>query len=334
MQKKHPDHPLPGIAPAVCASRAGGSWLRREDAVLAAMACVEIWADEPRGGEQAADDALAEMRRIERIANPDNASSELCWLNRQAAAVAVQLSDEMAYLVERALVFARLSEGAFDISCAVATRLYDHQKGTAADAPSLLRARQLTGMDKLLLDPVRRSLRFARQGMRIDFGGLFKGHAVDRAVAVLLRRGVRHASVSIGRHSRVIGDRRGRPWRIDLHAPVPSGAPPVSVPLHDCAASIVDDGRYFELGGVRQRTLIDARTGRSTSSGLRSVVVLASDCLSSEALAKCVFLLGIDKGRQLLAGLPGVQAFCVDLDHRLHRMVREHGVAQRAALPQ
>lgn len=309
----------------------GEGWLRREGSVLAAAFCIDLWAGETQRGARAIDDAMAEMRRIERIASADSASSELSWLNRQAHTVAVQLSDETFRLVERALAFSKLSGGAFDISCAAVARLYDHNKRTAPDAASLLRALPLVGFDKLLLDPIKRSLRFARQGMRVDFGGLIKGHAVDSAVSALLRHGVQHACVSLGNHCRAIGERGGRPWRVNLGPRGCVDAPPARMPLRDGAASSVDDGRYFEIDGKRHRALVDARTGRSTS-GVRCVTVLTGDCLSSEALAKSAFLLGSDKGLQLLEGLPGVQSWLLDAAGRWHRTGSTSSIETPAAL--
>ena len=57
--------------------------------------------------------------------------------------------------------------------------------------------------------------------MRIDLGGFAKGHAVDNAVAILAELGVRHAIVSAGGDSRVLGDRRGRPLERGDPRPAP-----------------------------------------------------------------------------------------------------------------
>ena len=90
-------------------------------------------------------------------------------------------------------------------------------------------------------------MRFAREGMRIDLGGFAKGHAVDNAAAHPARRGIRHASVAAGGDSRVIGDRRGRPWTIGVRDPRRPGEVVAVLPLEDVAISTSGDyERYFE----------------------------------------------------------------------------------------
>jgi thiamine biosynthesis lipoprotein len=169
-----------------------------------------------------------------------------------------------------------------------------------------------------LLDGSARSVRFARAGMRIDLGGFAKGHAVDNAARILLARGIRHANVSAGGDSRVIGDRRGRPWTIGVRDPRRPGAMAAVLPLEDVSISTSGDyERYFDADGQRFHHLIDPATGRSPSS-VHSVTVIADDGLTSEALSKCVFVLGVEKGLRLIESQRGVDAVVVDAGGHLH----------------
>jgi thiamine biosynthesis lipoprotein len=178
------------------------------------------------------------------------------------------------------------------------------------------------GWQGLELDPVARTLRFKREGMRIDLGGFAKGHAVDNAAALLARRGIRHAYVSAGGDSRVLGDRRGRPWSVAIRDPRRAGELVAVLPLEDVSISTSGDyERYFDdqVDGVSERVhhLIDPATGRSPS-GVHSVTVLAADGLSSEALSKAVFVMGVARGLALINGLSGVDAVVVDAQGALH----------------
>ncbi len=308
----------PGPLPANDRARESGGWLKREAAIMGTAIQVELWSDTRAAGEAAIDAVMAEMHRIDRAMSPHKADSELSSINRRAALEPVRLSDEMYRLVERALEFSRLSAGAFDISYAAVGHLYDYRRQQRPDDAALERARALVGFDKLLLDPAARTLRFARPGMRIDLGGFAKGHAVDNAAAILARHGIRHATVAAGGDSRVIGDRRGRPWSIAIRDPRRAGEVVAVLPLQDVALSTSGDyERFFELDGVRHHHLIDPSTGRSPN-GLRSVTILADDGLTSEALSKCVFVLGVRKGLQLIEAQAGVDAVVVDAAGQLH----------------
>jgi thiamine biosynthesis lipoprotein len=154
--------------------------------------------------------------------------------------------------------------------------------------------------------------------MRIDLGGFAKGYVVDTSIAILRRLGVQHAVVAAGGDSHVMGDRRGRPWSIAIRDPRSPQRVVAVLPLQDTSISTSGDyERYFERDGVRHHHLIDPKTGVSPSA-LRSVTILADDGLTSEGLSKCVFVLGLQRGMQLIESQPGVDAVVVDAAGALH----------------
>ncbi len=287
-------------------------WVVREDAIMGTAIRVELWADDRRLGELAAGAVVEEMHRIDRCMSPHKPGSELSRINREAAHRPVPLTDEMYRLVERALAFSRLSDGAFDISYAAVGRLYDYRARLRPDAATLQAARAMVGWRHLHLDAHRRTLRFGLDGMCIDLGGFAKGHAVDRATALLQRRGIAHAMVSAGGDSRAIGNHRGRPWSVAIRHPRRPGDVVAVLPLEDTSISTSGDyERFFEEDGQRYHHLIDPATGGSPS-GVHSATILAADGLTSEALSKAVFVLGAQRGLALVETLPGIDAVVVD----------------------
>lgn len=310
-------------------ARAAAGWVLRDEVVMGTAIHVELWADDARAGASAAAAVMDEMHRIDRAMSPHKPHSELCRINRDAARQAVPLSDEMFGLVDRALGFSRLTGGAFDISYAAAGQLYDYREKLRPSAEQLAQACELVGWQQLHLDPRARTLRFAREGMRIDLGGFAKGHAVDTAITLLRRRGVKHAYVSAGGDSRVLGDRRGRPWMVAIRDPRRAGQAVAVLPLEDVSISTSGDyERFFDDGAERVHHLIDPATGRSPR-GVRSVTILAADGLTSEALSKAVFVLGVPRGLALVDSQPGVDAVVVDAHGALHT---SHGLLH--GLPQ
>jgi len=300
------------------ASTAHGDWFSREEAIMGTAIKVELWAADRDEGEAAIVAVMAEMHRIDAAMSPHKADSELSRINRDAGSRAVPLSDEMYRLVERSIEFSNLSAGAFDITYASVGQLYDYRAGIAPSDDEIALARQAIGYRQLQLDPRERSLRFGRVGMRIDLGGFAKGHVVDTSTAILKRRGIRHAFVSAGGDSRVIGDRRGRPWTIGIRDPRREDGVVAVLPLEDVAISTSGDyERFFEKNGVRCHHLIDPRTGHSPAS-VHSVTILAEDGLTTEALSKSVFVLGVTQGMQLVESLPGVDAVVIDATGQLH----------------
>lgn len=312
---------------AHASAAAGAGWFKDEEAIMGTAITVELWADTAAQGRAAIDAVIAEMHRIDAAMSPHKSDSELSRINHDAARRAVPLSDEMFALIERALAYSALSDGAFDISYASVGQLYDYRRGVLPSAEALARARRAVGWRGLRLDRQARTLAFARPGMRIDLGGFAKGHAVDNAVTILRQRGIAHAYVSAGGDSRVLGDKRGRPWSLGVRHPRQPDALVAVLPLVDTAVSTSGDyERYFERAGVRHHHIIDPASGRSPAE-VHSVTILAPDGLSAEALSKTVFVLGVERGMAVIESQPGIDAIVVDAQGQLHYStgLQDHG---------
>jgi FAD:protein FMN transferase len=295
-----------------------GAWLSRDEAIMGTAIRVELWSDDPTAGEAAIASVMAEMHRIDGAMSPYKSESELSRINRDAAGRPVPISEEMYRLLERALQFSELSSGAFDITYAAAGHLYDYRRGVKPNDVALARATAMVGYQNLILNRAARTVRFARDGVRIDLGGFAKGYAVDNGAAILLRHGISHAIVTAGGDSHILGDRRGRPWTIAIRDPRAPGQVVAVLPLEDVAISTSGDyERFFEQDGVRFHHVIDPKTGESPRS-MRSVTILAADGLTTEGLSKAVFVMGLERGMRLIESLSGVDAVVVDATGTLH----------------
>lgn len=293
-------------------------WHKREEAVMGTAISVELWSADTAKGEAAIDAVMAEMHRIDRTMSPHKPTSELSCINRHAAQEPVQVSHEMFLLIARARQFSEMSGGAFDITYASAGQLYDYRLGLKPDDEMLARAVACIGYQNLILDAKTRTIRFAREGVRIDLGGFAKGHAVDNSITILKRLGIRHASVAAGGDSHVIGNRGNRPWTVGVRDPRRANDVVAVLPLQDVAISTSGDyERYFELDGERCHHLLDPKTGKSPCE-VRSVTILADDGLTTEALSKCVFVMGVEKGLAFIDSMVGIDAIVVDAQGRLH----------------
>jgi thiamine biosynthesis lipoprotein len=301
-----------GVAPA------HDGWHHREEAIMGTAVRVELWCPDQALAEQAMSDVMADMHRIDQAMSPHKQTSELSLINRDAAAMPVRISGEMFDLLARAVEFSKLSGGAFDITFASAGHLYDYREKINPTDDALAAACAAIGYQNMLLDPQARTVRFARAGMRIDLGGFAKGHAVDRGACILRRHGIHNAIVTAGGDSHIVGDRRGRPWTIGIRDPRRPSEIVAMLPLEDVAMSTSGDyERYFEKNGVRFHHVIDPRTGKSPSS-VHSVTILAEDGLTTEALSKSMFVMGLEKGMRLIESQQGVDAVVVDSNGVLH----------------
>lgn len=293
-------------------SARGGAWYAREEAIMGTAIRVELWSEARERAEAAIDAVIAEMHRIDAAYSPFKPDSELSRVNRDAARAAVPISREFFDLLARAIRFSELSDGAFDITFASVGSLYDYRRGIRPTDDELAAARAAIGYRNLILDARACTVRFARARVRIDLGGFAKGYAVDNAAAIVRRHGIEHAIVSAGGDTRIVGDRRGRPWTVGVRDPRRAGEIVAVLPLEDAAISTSGDyERYFEADGERFHHVIDPRTGKSPGH-IRSVTVIANDGLTAEALAKCVFVMGVQQGLQFVASQRDAEALVVD----------------------
>lgn len=278
----------------------------------------EVWAEDSATGERAIDAVMAEMQRIDNDMSTYKPDSELSRLNAVAAKHAVKISDELFGLLTTAMEFSRVTDGAFDVTYASVGFMYDfraRQRPTEAQIRKVLPA---VNYHLVQLDAAKHTVRYLRDGVRIDLGGIAKGYAVDRGIEILQARGIQHALVSAGGDSRVIGDRFGRPWIIAIRHPDRKDEVVTRIPLVDTAISTSGDyERYFDEGGQRYHHIIDPRTGHSASA-VRSATILADTATRTDGLSKTAFVLGADQALAIYRKLGDVDAVLVTPDGKVH----------------
>ncbi|MBT8131675.1 MAG: FAD:protein FMN transferase [Gammaproteobacteria bacterium] len=221
--------------------------------------------------------------------------------------------------MEQALSFAPLTRGAFDISYASAGFLFDYRKRVRPDEQSLSRALEVVDYRLVELDKKKHTVFFRRDGVRIDLGGIAKGHAAERGVKILAGLGIEHAIVSAGGDTRVLGDRRGRPWYVGIRDPQGDrNAVFTRLPLVNEAISTSGDyERYFDEDGARYHHILNPSTGKSPSD-VHSVSVIGPDGVWTDALSTGVFVLGVKEGLGLIETLKAYEAVIIDAEKKLH----------------
>jgi thiamine biosynthesis lipoprotein len=293
-------------------------WLRDDADVMGTRISVELFHSDPALARQGIDTVLREMRRIDTSMSPYIESSELTRLNATAHERPFSASEELYALIRRSLEFSDLTGGAFDITFASVGFLYDFRNGIRPDEKQRAQAVALINFRRLALDHARSTIAFGSPGMRIDLGGIAKGHAVDRCIELLQELGIEQALVTAGGDSRMIGDRWGRPWSIGVRDPRNEDRLAAVIPLRDVAVSTSGDyQRYFEENGVRYHHIIDPGSGDSARQ-LQSVTVIGPDATTTDALSTSVFVMGLKPGLQLIDQLPDIDAIVVDDQGRLH----------------
>src|SRR5205823_2937824 len=156
-----------------------------------------------------------------------------------------------------------------------------------------------------------RTVRFRRSGIEVNLGSIGKGYAIDRAVEVLDRRGVRAALLHAGGSSvRAVGSQPGeeRGWPVGIRHPWEEDRRIAIVQLRDRAlGTSAATYQHFEYNKRRLGHLLDPRTGRPAD-GIASATALAPTAAEADALATAFFILGVEKTRLYCAAHPAIGA--------------------------
>ena len=307
------------LVAALCfSSVTNAEWYAHDFNVMGTKARVELWAESAEFAHQMQQKVEADMRRIDMSMSPYKEQSDLSLINRQAFTHAVKTTPEIYSIIKTSLKYSAMTEGAFDITFSSVGYLYDYRQHKRPDKSAI--AENLSGINfqHLVLNDQEHSIGFQSKGMRIDLGGIAKGHAVDNAIKILKTAGVTNAYVSAGGDSFALGDRKGRPWFIAIKHPRNANQVLLSIPLEDLAVSTSGDyERYFDEDGVRYHHIINPKTGDSARES-QSVTILANDSITADALSTSVFILGPQKGLKLINSLPGVSAVIADKEGKVH----------------
>jgi|YNPBryantNP2012_1023418.scaffolds.fasta_scaffold00504_16 thiamine biosynthesis lipoprotein len=309
---------------------------------------ISVVCDDARHASGAIQAAFNEMARLEAMMSVFRDDSELSRLNREGSSRPVRVSPELFEVIEMSLALSRTTRGAFDITVGPLMQLWpfyarEKRLPSSHEIQEVLRR---VGYAHVILSPEERTASFAVPGMALDLGGIAKGYAIDRAVAVLKEHGIAAALVNAGGDVFAYGEKPGnQPWRVGLRHPRNPQELLAALPLANKAVVTSGDyERYFLVDGKRYSHIIDPRSG-VTAQKTASVTVVASSAAYADGLATGILVLGAQEGLALVESLPGVQAAVVtegeqdELALRLSKGFREayplderHLAAQRVRL--
>jgi thiamine biosynthesis lipoprotein len=299
-------------------SPAQGDWVKREEAIMGTRIAVELWDTNPAHGQELITRVMDEMRRVDELMSTYKPTSQVSLVNSRAAQQPVTVDADLFGLLETALDYSRVTEGAFDITYASVGYLYDYRRHIRPTDEAVAAALPAVDYRHVLLDPRTHTVRFSQPGVRIDLGGIAKGWAVDRGIELLRAAGVERAFVTAGGDTRIIGDRFGQPWMVGIRDPRVEDKVVVRVPLVDAALSTSGDyERFFEADGVRYHHILSPTTGRPASA-VRSATVIGPTATRTDGLSKTIFVLGIERGMQVLDRAGDVDVIAIDKDGKVY----------------
>lgn len=262
-------------------------------------------APESAAARRALEAARSQVFRVDSLMSTYRDDSELSRINRAAGSGRwTGVSAPTARVLEAALAWARASDGAFDPTAGPLARVWGFHRGEPSEPPParLDSAARRVGWEQVRYDSARRRVLLERRGMRLDFGAIAKGYALDRALEAMRGAGAEAAMVDLGGNVSVFGPppRDHRRWRLGIRHPREDGRLAGVVELDSgSTATSGDTEQFFVRDGLRYSHIMDPRTGRPAR-GVAQVTVAAGHGIHADALATALFVLGPEEGRGLL----------------------------------
>lgn len=268
------------------------------------------------------DEAVSEIKRIEKIISSWDENSETSLINKNAGIKPVKVSAELFGLIERAKKISEITDGAFDISYASMDNIWKFD-GTMKRAPTeaeIRRSISKIGHEKIRLDSDKQTVYLTETGMRIGFGAIGKGYAADRAKELLVSKQVKGGIINASGDLTTWGTKAtGEKWLVGIANPLSKDKVFSWLPVIE--SSVATSGnyeKYIIFNGKKYSHIIDPRTGYPTQ-GINSVSVFAKNAELCDALATAVFIMGKDSGIHLINQIDGVEVVVVDSENKLQK---------------
>jgi thiamine biosynthesis lipoprotein len=262
--------------------------------------------------------AFQEIKRIETLMSPWLDSSDVTRINRSGGINWVHISRETIEVIKKAKEISELSEGGFDITVGPLIELWRkaREKKIPPSEEEVKLKLDLVNFKNIEIDQGGKVF-LKKKGMAIDLGGIAKGYGVDRAFDVLRSLGYKNLIVNAGGDLRAGGSKNNQPWSIGIQSPRESQKILKRISISDMAmATSGDYEKFFIYEGKRYHHIFDPRDG-FPAEGCQSVTIVTKDCVTADALATAVFVLGPEKGYSLCQKIDGVQCLIVDKEGKI-----------------
>lgn len=296
-------------------------YITASDFLLNTMVTINLY---DKQDQEILDGCFALIEKYENIYSRTKETSELYALNNRTAPKkedAFLLSDELSDILKKSLYYSDLTNGAFDITIEPVSSLWDF----TAPAPVLPKEEEIQAAlpfvgyqfvhlkDKLVT--------FDSEQVGIDLGAVAKGYIADRVKDYLLEQGVKSAMINLGGNVLCVGSKPdGTPFHVGIQKPFADRNETIAI-MDIKDLSVVSSGvyeRFFEVEGKAYHHILNPDTGYPYQNDLVSVTIISKKSTDGDCLSTSCFALGLEKGLDLIAGIPDTYAVFITSDYEIY----------------
>jgi thiamine biosynthesis lipoprotein len=309
---------LPIAAACVTESPAPPRLVERARVSMGSQLRLAAWTTDEARALDTFEHVFREFERLEALLSVWKDDSDVVRMNKNAGVTPVAVSQDTIAVLREAAEASALTRGKFDITFGALSDIwrFDHDQDNIVPDRQLIETR-LTRIDyrAVQVDGTARTAFITRPHMRVHLGGIGKGYAIDRAIALLEDRGISDYMIQSGGDLFVAGTNGGAPWKLGIADPRGDHEPFATLQIGRGTFSTSGDyERSFMQDGVRYHHLLDPDFGEPAR-GCRSVTIVASRAVLADVLSTGVFIMGPDAGMKLIEQLPDVEGVIVTADN-------------------
>lgn len=271
-------------------------------------------------GEEALDEAIEEIQRLDALWSVGNTESEIAKLNQKKTE---KVSKETIQLIQCAKKVSKETKGAFDITIYPLMELWgfpnqNYQVPSEAEIKEILDSN--IGMDKVMVDEKNQEITLKDEA-QIDLGGIAKGYTSEQVARILKQHDIEHGVISLGGNVQAIGKKiDGSRWKVGIQPPKDDME--MIGTYEACNEAVITSGgyeRYFEEDGKTYHHILDPDTGKPSDQDLISVTVISEDGMLADCLSTTLFVMGKEKAEEYWkSNREKFQMILIDEDEKIY----------------
>ena len=247
------------------------------------------------------------------------------WKINNSAGAPVKVSPETISLLDTALYYANLTDGAFNPALYSVISLWDFTSDDEKDHvvpgdADIQKALEHTDYNTIVIDKDNSIVTLTDPDVKIELGAIAKGFIADKLKEYLVQQGVQSAIINLGGNALLVGSKPDNTsFTVGVEKPFGNAGDYVTT-VSTVDKSVVTSGvyeRYFKIGDTIYHHILDPKTGYPVNNGLYSVTILSDNSVDGAALSTACFVLGPSKGMALIESLDSVEAAFVYSDYSI-----------------
>ena len=291
----------------------------RSELVIGTLCTVTLY---NRGNPRVYKEIFGRLKAIDNKMSLYIEGSEINDINKAAGIRPVMVSPDVFEVIETALLFAALSDGAFDPTIGPLVKLWDigGENQRVPSQEEIDEVLPLVNWRDVELNRNNSTVFLRNPGMILDLGAIAKGYAADEAAVIIRNERIPMAIIDLGGNILLVGARgTGTLWRIGIQDPLDDRGAYTGI-VQTQEKSIVTSGvyeRFFIDNNIIYHHLFSPVNGYPVRNNLMSTTIITDRSINADALSTAVFVMGYERGRALVESLEDVACIFVFNDHTI-----------------